>query len=330
MRERTSTVLRDRQSNIQILRGTAIFAVVLIHTCPNGWTQVVCRPFVNFAVPLFLFLSGYLTKIDRAHWGTFYKKRISKVIFPYALWSILYSISNMDFAHIVTDLFTAKAAGHLYFIPVYIQFVLLTPLFGKLIRSKYHWVGWVIAPIATILFKYVWLFSGFELNTAVSTAYRISCLPWVTAYYLGLIIGNGYLEKNYQPRQLALLYLFSIGIQMGEGYIWWKLGDANCGSALKLSAMLSSAVFCLIANNFIKSKSNIFNFNWLVRIGDCSFGIYCSHILVLKVLRQIPGYDLLPFGVNSLIVMLTCFACVTIGQKICGQKLSRWLGIAAS
>lgn len=104
MRERTSTVLRDRQSNIQILRGTAIFAVVLIHTCPNGWTQLVCRPFVNFAVPLFLFLSGYLTKIDRAHWGTFYKKRISKVIFPYALWSTLYSISNMDFAHIVTDL----------------------------------------------------------------------------------------------------------------------------------------------------------------------------------------------------------------------------------
>lgn len=140
-------------------------------------------------------------------------------------------------------------------------------------------------------------------------------------------IACGLARESGEP---VALYLFSIGIQMGEGYIWWKLGDANCGSALKLSAMLSSAVFCLIANNFIKSKSNISNFNWLVQIGDCSFGIYCSHILVLKVLRQIPGYDLLPFGVNSLVVMLTCFACVTIGQKICGQKLSRWLGISAS
>ncbi|MBE6415576.1 MAG: acyltransferase [Akkermansiaceae bacterium] len=50
-----------KDANIQLLRALAIIAVVFIHTCPHGMEQVIFRPFINFAVPLFLFLSGYLT-----------------------------------------------------------------------------------------------------------------------------------------------------------------------------------------------------------------------------------------------------------------------------
>ena len=48
---------------LQVFRALVVIAVVMIHTTPKGNCQVFCRPFVNFAVATFLFLSGYLTKL---------------------------------------------------------------------------------------------------------------------------------------------------------------------------------------------------------------------------------------------------------------------------
>ncbi len=63
----TNNLITGKQKNkeIQVLRAIAIIAVVLIHTAPTeGLYQVFIRPFINFSVPLFLFLSGYLTKSE--------------------------------------------------------------------------------------------------------------------------------------------------------------------------------------------------------------------------------------------------------------------------
>lgn len=86
----------DRQNSIQVLRAIAILAVIMIHTCPSGNAQVIFRPFVNFGVALFLFLSGYLTKMDDRDWIAFYKKRILRVSIPYIVWTILYSFVNKE------------------------------------------------------------------------------------------------------------------------------------------------------------------------------------------------------------------------------------------
>lgn len=60
---------------IQVLRGIAIIAVVCIHNIPNTENgQILCRPFVNFAVGLFLALSGFLS--DMNNWKP--AKRIKK------------------------------------------------------------------------------------------------------------------------------------------------------------------------------------------------------------------------------------------------------------
>ena len=54
-----------QQYKIQLVRGIAILAVVLIHSLPDGLIQVFVRPFINFAVPCFLFLSGMLSNAKR-------------------------------------------------------------------------------------------------------------------------------------------------------------------------------------------------------------------------------------------------------------------------
>ena len=60
----TTPAKETRNNMVQIFRALAIIAVVMIHTTPLGNYQVLCRPFINFSVATFLFLSGYLTKVD--------------------------------------------------------------------------------------------------------------------------------------------------------------------------------------------------------------------------------------------------------------------------
>ena len=313
---------------IQILRGVAIVAVVLIHTCNGGIWQVVCRPFINFAVALFLFLSGYLTSIENRDWFGFYKRRILRVIIPYIIWTILYNLPHFELKHFIKDLVTTRSAATMYYIFVYIQFVLITPLLGAFLKSKYSWLGWLVSPVSVLVFKYYPLLSGAQMNGYVSLVWGLSCLGWFTYYYLGLLLGNGLCDKVFKIKYLSVLYIASLALQMAEGYGLYLLGETNCGTQMKLSSFLTSTLFLLMCYCYIKDERIVIKSKVLVFLGDYSFGIYLSHLLVMRVLSYIPLYTKLPFVVNSFVVLGTSFMFVFLGKKICGDKISRWLGFA--
>jgi peptidoglycan/LPS O-acetylase OafA/YrhL len=318
----------EKNSKVQILRALSIITVILIHTCPGGLWQVVCRPFINFGVAMFIFLSGYLTKIENDNWIAFYKKRIIRVLIPYIIWSILYTISNgVDVTLIIFNLITTKSSAQLYYVFVYIQFVILTPLLGKLIQSKYRWIGWLIAPVSMIVFRYYWLFNGIQINKYVSTLGSVCCLSWFSYYYLGLLLGNKIKICTYSQKKLSLFCIISIALQMVDGYGWLQLGEANCGTQIKLTSFLTSTLCILLAYKFINNDSFKPKSKLLVLIGDCSFGIYLSHMLIMKVLLHIPYYSSIPYVINSIMVLIISLICVIIGKKICGKRLNRWLGL---
>lgn len=324
-------IIKEKNQKIQILRAIAIIAVIMIHTCPNGELQVYIRPFINFAVALFLFLSGYLTNIDISDWKAFYKKRIIRVIIPYIIWTFLYTTAHfigngIELKKYIINLLSTKAAPTLYYIFVYIQFVIMTPFLGKLAKSKYKWFGFIIAPISVII-KYYWLFSGVEPNKYSDVLWRVCCLGWFTYYYIGLLLGNKIIKKEYNIKKLIILYLLSIFVQMIEGYAWFKLGEVNCGTQIKLSSFLTSSIFILIAYWYLNNKQLIKTNKILIKIGDYSFGIYISHIMIMMILGKIPIYSQIPFCLNSIIVLIITMLCVLIVNKICSKKTSKWLGL---
>jgi len=315
-----------KNTKIQVLRGIAIIAVVLIHTCNGGMWQVVCRPFINFAVALFLFLSGYLTSIENKDWKSFFKKRIVRVIIPYVIWTIINTFPNINLKNLAINLVTARSAATMYYIFVYIQFVLLTPLLGALAKSKYKWVGWTISPISVMIFKYPWILTHQSLNGYGALIWGLSCLGWFTFYYLGLLLGNKLIEKSFNLKTLFVLYGISILLQMSEGYGWLILGETNCGTPFKLSSYLTSSLFLLICYCFIIRDTIKFNSKILIFIGDYSFGIYLSHLFIMKLLCSFTNYSQLPFIVNSVVVLLTSLTLVWLGNRICGRKISKWIG----
>ena len=108
----------DKSYRIQMLCGLAIVAVVMTHNTPGGLAQVWIRPFLNFPVGLFLFLSGMLS--NAAKWDP--KKRIIKVMIPYIIWTFVYvlianirTLSAIPISFVI-NLITAKSAAIMYYI----------------------------------------------------------------------------------------------------------------------------------------------------------------------------------------------------------------------
>ena len=313
-----------------MFRAIAIIAVVMIHTTPAGQWQVFCKPFINFAVATFIFLSGYLTKTDNDNWLKFYVRRITRVLVPYIIWTVIYSIPDIlsaGLSALVKNLLCANATTTLYYIFVYIQFVLLTPLLGKLAKSPYRHLGWLIAPLSVILFKYIPVFGDIQLGKHIQLFWNDACLGWFTFYYLGLILGNRVMDRQFNIRNLAVLYCASLLLQMAEGYLWFTVDPAGCGSQLKLSSILSSSIFMLIIYCVLNRGSNEPKRRLLYTIGDYSFGIYLVHMMILKAMEPLDFYSVIPYPITSLIVLSVSFIFCYISSAVLGKKASRWAGL---
>lgn len=286
------------------------------------------RPLINFSVATFLFLSGYLTSIDNENWNRFFKKRIIRVIIPYVIWTILYSIASKAWTPkaLAFNLATAKSAATMYYIFVYIQFVLLTPVLGKLAKSKFQWLGWLIAPISVLIFKYYPLLTGFKYPSMIRIMWEDSCLGWFTFYYLGLILGNKIMARNYKLSYLLALYGIAIALNIAEGYWWLQLGENNCGTQLKLSSLLASSIFLLIVYTYLNTTKKADINTTTKLIGDYSFGIYLSHIMFMKILAYVPYYNSIPYIVNSAIVLVISLGFVYFGNMVLASPWNKWLG----
>ena len=312
-----------------MFRAIAIIAVVMIHTTPAGQWQVFCKPFINFAVATFIFLSGYLTKADNENWLKFYVRRITRVLVPYIIWTVIYSIPDIQSSGpsaLVKNLLCANATTTLYYIFVYIQFVLLTPLLGKLAKSPYMHLGWLIAPLSVILFKYIPVFGDIQLGKHIELFWNDACLGWFTFYYLGLILGNRIIDRQFNIRSLAVLYCASLLLQMGEGYLWFTVDPAGCGSQLKLTSILSSSIFMLILYNVLSSNHGT-KCRLLSTIGDYSFGIYLVHMMILKALEPMALYSAIPYPVTSLIILIISFIFCYVCTAVIGKRVGRFLGL---
>ena len=308
-------------TKIQILRGLAIIAVVLIHTSPGGYSQVWIRPFINWSVPMFLFLSGYLTKLENDDWTSLIRKRVLRVMIPYLIWTVVYTIPNFTPARFLFNLVTAKGAMTLYFIFVYIQMVMLTPVLTKLSKPKFGWVLFGALPLLLYATKEIT-----PPNPTFAWMWKTSFLLWYPYYLLGLWLGNHVIRIKILLSVIILLGGLAIVLQTGEGWLLFNKGMGNPGTQLKFTNYISCMCLLPIAYRFIRSDRFISKRGILSKIGDYSFGVFLIHILVLRILKSFTFYEAIPFVVNSLVVLLISFLLVFASAKLLGSKCGKWLG----
>jgi peptidoglycan/LPS O-acetylase OafA/YrhL len=88
---------KNRLFGIDICRGLAAYAVVLLHSgdktwAPLGFWASQINSWFNFAVPFFLAASFYfmVPKLPMGFSGKFWKQRFERLFIPYVIWTVVY------------------------------------------------------------------------------------------------------------------------------------------------------------------------------------------------------------------------------------------------
>lgn len=315
--------INSLQSNrIQVIRGIAIIAVICIHCIHGEALAITIRPFLNFSVGMFLFISGILTDKKRSNLIA----RIKRLIIPYLFWSMMYVIFYdyqtpenipIDF---LFGILTADAASIMYYVFVYCQLTLLIPVIEKVSESKYKYALLLISPIEVFVMRALPVLMGINVNPYVQIIMHISCVGWFSYYYFGYLLGNNLISIKIKQKYLYILWSVSILLQMIEGYIQYSVGVKSFASQLKLSALLTGIMSVMLAYRFIYNDKGLICYNWLKKVGDLSSGIFFAHLAVIWGLSLIPEYNTnIIFPLNAMCTLIVTYFLVLIIKKCFGN-----------
>lgn len=140
---------------VDIIRIVAILLVIVLHAAtplvysfnkiPNNdwWIANIYHSISNVCVPLFFMISGYLLLDKDEPVKTFLHKRISKVLIPLAIWTLVYLLWNKYYNNIELNLMFSliksiiePAHYHLWFLYTILGLYLFIPILNIFIRHS--------------------------------------------------------------------------------------------------------------------------------------------------------------------------------------------------
>lgn len=335
-----------RSYKFQELRGLCIIAVILIHLLPGSietnsfdyWLSF--RRVINFPVAIFIFISGYFLKLNEFESGfiTFYKKKFIRLVIPYFVWSLFFSIPilkdyhNLTFNKIFEIIFFGAAADHLYFIVVLLQLILITPLIISVIKKKSKWSKLLLYSLTPI---YIFFLYYYNISTnSILPNYHKLFPAWILFYILGILMRNNLIKIDWSITTRMLFVIIAIILSMAEANLFINYGyDSNFASSqITVTSFLYSLSLIILFNS-----SNTHSETYcktLVKVGNYSFGIYFIHIFYLSLIHKVPfthtfsdlpQFLLYQFLVGVITIILSYFT-VHIATKLLGSRLIRYLG----
>lgn len=318
-----------RDAYIQALRGVAIAVVVLIHCLPDGVVSVVLRPLLNWAVAMFVFLSGMLATEEAVARGGMVRRRLVKVAAPYLIWSLVYLVAlrPRGACEAVVALATGGATAHLYFLLVYAQLAVLTPPLFKLLSSH---------RVALYLVTPLWLVCWEALAIMGVDVPSVAVLfpSWPVYYLVGLEWERWRERLRGRKAALVVAMVVAMAAQMGDGLLWYAHGDPGMATTqLRVTNAASSlAVIALFALAQGSGGERLSGCRALVGLGDLSFGIYLCHLAFLVAVRkalELAGIGEGPLGtvVAWVLALGLSAAAVAACRRVLPRRMRAALGL---
>ncbi|MEP0357614.1 acyltransferase [Paraglaciecola sp.] len=340
--------MSQRIEYFDVLRGLAIIAVVAIHSSVTGLQfseqsfnfnfTVFWRNLLNFAVPLFIAISGYFLANKQlssaAEYTAFLKRQIPKVLIPAAIWSCIYCafslvVLNRPLNQELFKLVTFQASIPFYFIALIIQLYLLLPLLLKFSNLTGLLFSIILSLLSALLIFYLRYYTQIDLPIII---YAGNFASWLMFFMLGLCYGKG--KINISNKVLVSLTIAFYLLSCVESIIlieeFHQAGDAS--SAIKVSSFLYS--FFLIILMF--GNANLTKSRLLSDLGQVSFGVYLVHMLVITILVKVltllvpslQGYAVL-FQITLLtLTLLTSFTSIKFVNRVIKNRLTKLIGFS--
>ncbi|MDI3322360.1 acyltransferase [Pinibacter soli] len=287
------------------LRVLATISVILIHVSgpilykyghisnSTWWMGNIFDSSARFGVPIFLMLTGALILPRTIEIKSFFQKRISRIVYPFLFWSIIYIIRDLIIkVHAGNDMSVYEiykfvfirlkdgASYHLWYVYMIIGIYLIFPVIGKWVLKSsnkeisYYIIIWIIVIL---------------LDLPLFDKYRSSINVSYFSGFLGYPILGYLLTTKFKHKRIKLfsILLFISGVLItiiGTYLLTKSSGQFNdyLYSYLSPNIIMASAGLFLFfghTNSEIKIFSSATNI-----IGKYSYGIYLSHVFILYFL----------------------------------------------
>lgn len=328
---------RTRDSVIDTLRGLAILMVIGIHSLPkaDGSALVIAvdaalRP----CVPIFLFVSGYLTARSGHVPLT---KRLWRTIVPYTVAFVaayvFMAIDNPAMDHRPAVAVTRYVLAYVfvyYYVFVYVGCtVALWATIALAGDGKDHdrrliLLLFLAIPVGLAFGAYIDpLLQRLGVAEAIIDEVRMRDLPfWFTFMAAGTLAGLFRAGELFRALRYPLAAAAVVAYAVYAAIRLAGIGDAaNYDSvAFFLYAMLT----CIVLLGFAPENTS------LAALGSASYFIYLWHIFVIMVLRQLAVLQPHPFLstiVEYAAALLICVAVVLLLRRLMPPRIAQGLGI---
>lgn len=329
---------KSRDFYFDFLRGVAIVMVVAIHCYPNhirlsdGYMEVVMilvRNIMNCAVPIFLAISGYFIAkrvgdFPDFSWRQYWLRQIPKIYIPCLIFSIpWFLLSVYGGSSVFKQLIMTILCGMsvYYFILLIISCYIVSPLVMK-IKSK--WL-FGIAVILSLVSVVGWFCYNSLRGGQLPLIVQGSIISFGVYFVIGIIIGRD--ELKYSIKWPFVIMIFGLVLSLVETYFWQTQHNISAvgqkGSAIIFNIGILFLLFC----PDVRSRYRDTKFQKFIRwIGDISFGIYFTHVLLIFMFRKYWGNIMESWVVSTLAVLgMTAFI-VTICKRFAPGFSKKYLG----
>ena len=336
------TQVRQEIPYIHLIRVVACFMVVALHSInisvnltPGSMDayfpriiQLLTRP----CVPLFFMISGVLLLPYNKDNDlvTYYKKRLSRVVFPLILWGGVYSILPYLLGReVLSDVwrnlimlpftYPTEIGGILWFLYIMIGIYLIIPFIsseavtGRFV--KVYIILWIIS-------IFVGVIKCYEPHIMGVVPFRdYDSLLYFSGYLGYLFLGKFIHINNLKSNIIVglLVYLIcGISISLFED----SSNSLLLNNFLSPQAVIMSAVVFVIIKNYCNKISE---YNFVKKISSLSFGIYLSHMVVYSVLTsKLYTISTSPI-MQSIVIILTFIGAYLLSLAISKLSIKKYI-----
>lgn len=339
--------MKKRYIEYDILRILACFCVIMIHSAVFEQNMLyennnlkyqatnIWGTLSRWAVPAFVMLSGMmiLQKIENESLHNLFLKRVLRMVAVYIVWSGVYSFYNVfilgnvyagsRIKTFIDGCFSGEI--HMWYLLVCAGLYLIAPILKVVIEnlSSKLTIYWLVAMfVFSSLIPFVVKLDIKFVSVVINSFSKYADLQFLGGWTLYFVLGYYIQQHEFTKKQKNIVYILgiiSLAFTM-YGTVWmsWKNGKAMGVLPYEYPNIVIFGVSVLVFAKEEIGRINILEKNerMITGISKLTFGIYLSHVLILKILYfvgvniqmchplvSIPVVSLVTFIVGAVLTM---------------------------
>ncbi len=324
----------------------SMFTVVWVHVtagviknAPDSyvwWASNIAESVARWPVPIFVMLSGYFLLDPAKNYtiGSFYRKRVARVLIPIIFWSVFYIAFSLyqrylagqpvGLKHVIGPVVLGLPYYHLWYLYMLAGLYLFTPFLRKIISSSIKqelvflcMVIFVFAMLVDAANFFYFRFYDTETNGSLFVTWSFSYLGYFLAgYLLGKVVDIKIGLSGLVCLLLLSMAATAIGIYMLTERYSYTVG-CYFGSNLGPNVVITSLAVFLIAKRL---SSKVVKAKFISNVSLSMLGVYVMHPFFIVCLGAL-GFKAINF--NPVIGIPLVTVCVFLICLVLSEVIKR-------